>query len=279
MGCKFCVREENGLRQRHVPAGYHALAERRGFFWLGPVVKSALEQTVWECPNGHRWSARYNAIQQGTGCARCGHERGAGVRRQPAEYHCLAVTRGFKWLGPVVDYGKARTEWECESGHRWWSTYNWIHQGRGCRLWAGLSPVTPGDFYTLAARRGFLWISKECVNSSTRTEWRCRLGHEWRTTYSSFRAVVVAPNVQESSGKRYRNSVDSRKSAVSSGMVRTFQIARPRRSGNVRKAIGGSLLSTRSSRETGAGSARGKSPRPPTTTDGWLRSADLFGTS
>ncbi len=75
MRCKFCVREDLGQEQRHGPAEYHALAEKRGIFWLGPAVKSALAQTVWECPCEHRWSTRLNTIQQGRGCPRCGRER------------------------------------------------------------------------------------------------------------------------------------------------------------------------------------------------------------
>ena len=139
MRCKFCVREDLGQEQRHGPAEYHALAEKRGIFWLGPAVKSAvMAQTVWECPCEHRWSTRFNTIQQGRGCPRCGRERRVTrVRRQPAEYRSFAASRGFKWLGPVVQSGKARTEWECQEGHRWFSNYNRIDQGSGCRLLRG----------------------------------------------------------------------------------------------------------------------------------------------
>ena len=186
MGCKFCAREDLGREQRHGPADYHALAEKRGIFWLGPAVNSALAQTVWECPCEHRWSARFNTIQQGRGCPRCGRERGAArVRRQPAEYHRVAAARGFKWLGPVVQSGKARTEWACEEGHRWFSTYNRIDQGSGCRLCAGLAPLTSADFHGLAARRGFAWLGTDTVNSRTRTPWRCGVDHHWNATYSS----------------------------------------------------------------------------------------------
>ncbi|HLN29246.1 MAG TPA: zinc-ribbon domain-containing protein [Gemmataceae bacterium] len=195
MNCKFCVREDNGQNQRHGPADYHALAEKRGIFWLGPAVNSALDHTVWECADGHRWSARYNAIQQGTGCARCGHERRAArVRRQPAEYHHLATVRGFKWLGPTVGSSKTMTEWECATGHRWWSTYNRIDQGSGCRRCSGLSPLTPADFLALAARRGFVWFGTGSVNSRTRTDWRCSQGHEWRTTYTSIMGGSGCPD-------------------------------------------------------------------------------------
>src|SRR5947209_1558767 len=59
MNCKHCAREHSGSRQRHGPEDYHALATERGFRWLGPPVTSALAPTVWDCGQGHRWSARY----------------------------------------------------------------------------------------------------------------------------------------------------------------------------------------------------------------------------
>ena len=51
MNCTFS--RENRVREhRHTQAAYHALAERRGIFWLGPPVTSALAPTVWECASG-----------------------------------------------------------------------------------------------------------------------------------------------------------------------------------------------------------------------------------
>jgi very-short-patch-repair endonuclease len=195
MACKFCVRAQNGLKQRHSDAAYLALARRNGLLWLGPAVNSALDQTVWECGNEHRWSARYNTIQQGSGCRRCGHElRAAMVRRQPAEYHLLAAERGFKWLGPTVSSSKAKTEWECTSGHRWPSTYNRIDQGSGCRQCSGLTPLTSSGFHALAASRGFVWLGNEPINSRTRTKWQCSRGHELPTSYSSISGGSGCPD-------------------------------------------------------------------------------------
>jgi hypothetical protein len=186
MRCKKCILEDNGQRQRHSPSAYHALAENRGLFWLGPAVASALAPTVWECRIGHRWSARYNSIQQGRGCAKCANERiVAGRRRQPAEYHQLASTHGFIWLGPIVASTKSRTNWECEAGHRWSSCYNWIQQGNGCRQCSGLSPRAPEHFHELARERGFTWLGPLAINTRTKTTWTCGLGHQWNATYSS----------------------------------------------------------------------------------------------
>ncbi len=196
MRCGFCTRAETARKQRHSKAAYHSLAEQRGIFWLGPPVNSAHEPTVWECALGHRWPARYNAIQQGTGCGKCSHERRAArVRRQPAEYHHLAASRGFTWLGPVVASGKTKTEWQCENGHRWFSTFNWIQQRKkGCRQCAGLAPLTAANFRALADRRGFVWTGPNCVNSRTKTSWRCSHSHEWQAIYTSINGGSGCPD-------------------------------------------------------------------------------------
>ena len=195
MNCTFCAREQGSRAPAH-RAAYHALAERRGIFPLGPPVTLWLAPTVWECASGHRWPGLYNSIQQGQGCGKCGHERRAArVRRQPAEYHHLAAGRGLIWLGPIVASGKAKTEWQCENGHRWFSTFNWIQQRKkGCRQCAGLTALTSADFCVIADIRGLIWTGPECVNSRTKTGWRCSRGHEWEAIYTSIKGGSGCPD-------------------------------------------------------------------------------------
>src|SRR3990170_7018881 len=162
MGCKYCTREDHGARRRHPPEDYHAIAYERGLVWLGPEVKGALELTVWECGAGHRWSARYNDIQQNHGCRYCAARRKAEkTRRQPGEYHALAAYRGFTWLGPAVSDNKKKTHWRCMAGHVLLAGFNRIARGGGCRKCSGLEPKTAQDFRELATSRGFKWIGKE----------------------------------------------------------------------------------------------------------------------
>lgn len=50
---------------------YYDLAKIRGFSWVGPMVRTVVTKTGWECKNGHYWKAVYSAIQQGSGCPIC----------------------------------------------------------------------------------------------------------------------------------------------------------------------------------------------------------------
>ncbi len=217
MNCKKCVLENNAAQQRHSTHDYHALAEQRGFIWIGPPVSSAHGKTVWECENGHRWSGRYNDIQQGRGCKLCGIAKCAAIkRRQPAEYHHLAGTRGFIWLGPVVQNTKAKTEWKCCVGHHFKASFNQVQQGQGCPKCSGLSPKRAAHFHELAKRRGFKWLGTVAVNTRTRTAWECPNNHRWPATYGS---ILGGSGCPACSGNLPKTIADFRNLAETRGFL------------------------------------------------------------
>lgn len=126
--CPKCA-IENRKRQEE---DYHYLAESRGFKWCGDVLpKYVKNSTWWECEQGHRWEAHYNSIQQGSGCSICSNK----ARKTEKDYHELAKSRGFKWVGEVLPKNiKDLTWWECEKGDRWETRYHDIQQGGGCPI-------------------------------------------------------------------------------------------------------------------------------------------------
>jgi len=109
-------------------------------------------------------------------------------RKTPVDYHILAESRGFRWLGPEVADTKSKTGWECEQGHRWEARYNDIQQGCGCPTCAIESRAEPqrkkpADYHALAERRGFHWKGPEVPNVFTNTFWECSQGHHWEAPY------------------------------------------------------------------------------------------------
>jgi len=217
MNCRWCVRSDNGERQRHSPMDYDTLARTMGFNWLGPAVSSALAQTVWECAEGHRWSARYNTIQQGCGCKQCEIAKlAARRRRQPGEYRALAEARGFSWLGPFVRMTKAKTEWRCSAAHKWWARFNQIQQGAGCPNCSGLQRKTSFDFHDLAKHRGFKWLGTKAVNTRSKTDWQCCEGHYWSAPYSS---ILGGSGCPQCSGLARKQITDFRRLAEQRGFL------------------------------------------------------------
>jgi very-short-patch-repair endonuclease len=167
------------MRQK-TPHDYHILAEKRGFKWLGPVVSSANAKTVWECPNGHRWEARYGDIYTGYGCRACAGK----LPKTVADYHFLAQQRGLRWLGPEVRNVMTKTGWACSDGHQWQAPFSSIQQGSGCPYCKGSIPKTPADYQLLATNRGFRWLGPEVRNVTTITNWECSKGHRFETAYN-----------------------------------------------------------------------------------------------
>jgi hypothetical protein len=51
---------------------------------------------------------------------------------QPEQYHEVATSRGFEWLGPYTGRTEDVTWWLCPYGHRWDATYHDVSQSSGC---------------------------------------------------------------------------------------------------------------------------------------------------
>lgn len=123
-GCPHC-----GKRAKKTEADYHTLAQREGLKWLGPMVKRVVYKTNWECSNLHQFPAKYNDIDQGGGCPHCA----GNIRKSPDDYHNLARSRQFEWLGPEVRNIDTLTEWRCSKrNHHWMGRYHDIAGGHGC---------------------------------------------------------------------------------------------------------------------------------------------------
>lgn len=102
-------------------------------------------------------------------------------KRLPDDYHTLAESRGFRWLGPEVRTTKTLTTWECPKGHQWKAIYNNIQQGRDCPFCA--RKKTEVDYQILAQKRNFQWLGPFSSNYVIPTKWKCELGHEWLASY------------------------------------------------------------------------------------------------
>lgn len=66
-GCPYC---SGNIRK--IDKDYYSLANSKGFNWVGGKLPDNIKiKTLWECKNGHKWSARYSDIHKGSGCPYC----------------------------------------------------------------------------------------------------------------------------------------------------------------------------------------------------------------
>lgn len=163
---------------RKTEEDYHRLAESRGFKWVGGVLpKNVCYKTWWECGKGHRWLSKYNDIDNTYGCPYCA----GNAKKTERDYHILAKSRGFKWVGGVLPKNTSyKTLWKCDKNHEWVSSYAGLC---GCPV---CNRRTADDYNKLAKSRGFKWIGKELPkNIQTKTCWECHRGHRWKAQYNS----------------------------------------------------------------------------------------------
>jgi hypothetical protein len=151
------------------------LAESQGGKCLSDVYVNAQSKLLWQCAEGHRWTARPDMIQQGQWCPYC-----AGVAKLTIDaMHRLAETRGGKCLSDTYVDSRTPILWECSEGHRWKAIASNVKRGTWCPVCAGFRKRTIEDMRNLAAQHGGQCLSGVYKGNKTRLLWQCKAGHQW----------------------------------------------------------------------------------------------------
>jgi|SRR5579862_670395 len=165
------------------------LARERGGRCISLIYVNSGVPLLWECANGHRWSAVPQSIKRGSWCPVC-----AGVRRLTLEeMQRLAESRGGKCLSKCYLNGGSKLIWRCSEDHEWRATPCQIKQGHWCPFCARVARLSLYELQRVAARKGGQCLSLEYVNSSKLLKWRCIVGHEWEARAASIRAGGWCP--------------------------------------------------------------------------------------
>ena len=115
----------------------------------------------------------------------CGKFEVVGKCKTPEDYHGLARSRGFDWLGPYTGRVLKNTTWRCGAGHEWEAPYATLQQGHGCPRCARVVPMSDEDYRSLAQAAGIAWSGPAVATTKTPTGWRCDEGHSWRASFNS----------------------------------------------------------------------------------------------
>lgn len=101
-----------------------------------------------------------------------------------------ALLKNGKCLSKEYINSSTHLEWECSLGHRWFSKYNDIQQGKWCRICgierrASLTRKTIDDAKNLALSRKGKCLSTFYKNSITLLDWSCEYNHVFKKRYGS----------------------------------------------------------------------------------------------
>jgi len=193
-GCPRCAHDIINERHRITTPEYHRLAASRGFAVIGVIPASARDKTEWQCSYGHKWQACYHDIKGGNGCPYCVSH----VAKVELDYHMLAFSAGYSWLGSLPKTTQEKTLWRCDRGHEFQSTYSDMKSGKRCpKCWnirnADRLRLTPADYRRLARRRGLTWLGVDTPSVREKTPWRCHNGHEFLSSYNSVQSSKNCP--------------------------------------------------------------------------------------
>lgn len=115
----------------------------------------------------------------------------------------LAASRDGLCLSENYVNSTTKLLWQCDKGHQWSATSDSVrHRKSWCPTCSGGVRGTPERMQQIAAERGGRCLSDVYINSSSRLEWECHLGHRWNALPSNVArgswCPVCAPNARGS---------------------------------------------------------------------------------
>jgi hypothetical protein len=174
------------------------LAESQGGKCLSDVYVNAQSKLLWQCAEGHRWTARPDMIQQGQWCPYC-----AGVAKLTIDaMHRLAETKGGKCLSDTYVDSRTPILWECSEGHRWKAIASNVKRGHWCPVCAGCAKPLMDDMQRLANERGGKCLSQSYRNAHTLLNWECIEGHQWKANWNNISNGRWCPTCSTGLGER-----------------------------------------------------------------------------
>ena len=123
--CPYC-----GKVARKTIEDMRKLAENRGGKCLSETYLNIGVAILWECKEGHQWTATPRSIQSGKWCPHCAGK----AKRTIEEMQKIAKERSGKFLSTNYIGIDAKYLWECEEGHQWKTTPSEINRGRWCPI-------------------------------------------------------------------------------------------------------------------------------------------------
>ena len=167
---------------------------------MSEIYAGSGETLVWDCSEGHEWTASPNHRKQNIKCRVCSNKQFLkGVNDLKTLYPKLAEEFDELKNGDTAEntLGKIskKYHWKCKYGHEWITTLNHRHNsGSGCPTCSGYKVLAGfNDLQTKFPDIAKEWNYKR--NKSRPSEytaksrsivwWKCVNGHEWKTRVAS----------------------------------------------------------------------------------------------
>ena len=172
--CLFCA------GTRHHINDLHAKAREHGGKCHSVKYVSIDKHYQWECKLGHRWESTWTSVYNGSWCEKCYH-----LSKMLTVNDCqeLAQLKGGKFLSTEYTGTFGKYEWECELGHRWFTTRAQVYNGQWCRKCSHLK-YTIDDIRALCREKGGEFLDTKYEDTNGSHNFKCAKGHVWKTVVS-----------------------------------------------------------------------------------------------
>jgi hypothetical protein len=181
-GCPHCYEKNQPLSKEIVNA---RIADRE--IILVGDYKGAHVSTVFQCREGHTWKARPGNILQGKNCPHCDGQ----FPLSKEVVNERIAHRGIVLLDEYINNSTKR-RFQCRDGHVWEAAPANVVAGTGCGICAGNLPLTTEIVNERIADRGLVMLDSY-VKNSTKSRFKCIVGHIWETTPMSVLAGRGCP--------------------------------------------------------------------------------------
>ena len=160
------------------------LAKKKDGYCLASEYIDSRTDIVWMCKFGHIWSATYANVAKRKNSTWCPQCAGNVVK---TIHDCIATASQRNGLCLSTKYENINSnnlQWQCESGHTWYTSYASIKRGSWCPYCAGKYNNSLEICNKFAENNGGKCISKEYVRAIDLMEWECSKGHMWKASFN-----------------------------------------------------------------------------------------------
>lgn len=136
---------------------------------------------IWQCKNGHIFTASRDRIKLGRWCTEC--TRMEFKNKKLKQVQEIALKREGKCLSEKYVNDDTKLEFQCSKGHKWKATpHIIIYDNSWCPYCYGKVKHTIEYMHEIAKKHNGKCLSKTYVNNNAKLEWQCSEGHKWKTT-------------------------------------------------------------------------------------------------
>jgi len=184
--CAKCAAAKKAVNTRHSQNSINEIAIRRGGKLISSKYENSSSPLLWQCSEGHQWSAPFNRIRDGKWCPECSRWTAADLQR-------LAGERGGQFLSLAYVGAKVPHQWQCDKEHTWYARPNNIINGTWCPYCAKNNRAQIEDMDAIARERNGKCLSRIYINAREKLLWSCENGHEWKAVPHSIKSGSWCP--------------------------------------------------------------------------------------